>query len=62
MQEKPNLFPLFRIKQKVTWVKHNLMELFVPGGECRHLRVRQTTPALDTQLIFIQHKTTFVVL
>jgi len=35
-----NLFPLFRVEQKVTGVKHNLMKLFVPSRECRHLHVR----------------------
>lgn len=44
---KLNLFPLFWVEQKITWVKHNLVKLFVPSRECRHLRGRQTTLALD---------------
>lgn len=46
---KLNLFPLLWIEQKVTWVKHNLMKLFVPSWECRHLHGKQT-PTLDWEL------------
>lgn len=48
--EQLNLFPFFRVEQKVARVKHNLMKLFVPSGECRHLHVRQTSPALNRPL------------
>lgn len=40
-KEKRNLFPLFWVEQKVTWVKYNLMKLFVPSRECRHLYTGQ---------------------
>lgn len=49
-KKKLNLFSLFWVEQKVTWVKHNLMKLFVPSRERRHLQIKETK--LDRQLSF----------
>lgn len=36
-----NLFPLIQGQQQVARVKHHLVELLVPSGECRYLRTHR---------------------
>lgn len=59
-KEKRNLFPLFWVEQKVTWVKYNLMKLFVPSRECRHLYTGQDIQRELTLLTDLSKKNTFL--